>query len=495
MAGSATKEGAVGEQESAADKAKGTLGLPAATALIMGGIIGTGLFGLPAQVAQFGMLAVVALVVVTVGALALALMFSSLVKRIPSAGGPYAYSRFYFGDFAGFTSAWPYWITAWAGNAGIVVVWVIYVQALFGFDPSNTGLAIIIAMIGLWVPAIVNLLGVRNMGIFQLITTILKFIPIVFIATVGVVIAFMRFNFPPFNPSGENFFTALSTAGALVLFSYLGVELASVAAAKIKNPAKNVPIATVAGTLACAAAYILCLVAIFGIVPNEVLQSPEGSASFSVAFEEIFGAAWAGKLMAGFAVISGIGALNGWTMICAEMPQAAANDGLFPDFFAKVNKAGVPIWGVIFSAGLASAFTIFSYVSSSGIGVLNTLVLLSGVTAAVPYFFSALAQIYELMTEGRAANSKTFVKDMVIAVVAMLFSFWFVFGSGQQATFYAYLLILLGYVVLLGLYIKHKRAGDRVEGDSTPMLPPEVHDGSASTALPESAANESKAVG
>ncbi len=451
-----------------AEKTKGTLGLPAATALIMGGIIGTGLFGMPAQVAQFGMLALVALGVVTVGAVALALMFSSLVKRIPSAGGPYAYSRSYFGDFAGFTSAWPYWITAWAGNAGIVVVWVIYVQALFGFDPTNTVLAIVIAMIGLWLPAIVNLMGLRNMGIFQLITTVLKFVPIVFIATVGVVIAFQRFNFPAFNPSGQGFFTALSTAGALVLFSYLGVELASVAAAKIKNPKRNVPIATVAGTLACAAAYVLCLIAIFGIVPNDVLQSPEGSASFSVAFEEIFGGAWAGKMMAAFAVVSGIGALNGWTMICAEMPQAAANDRLFPQAFAKVNKAGVPIWGVVFSTGLASAFTIFSYMSSSGIEVLNTLVLLSGVTAAVPYFFSALAQIHALMTEGHTANPKTFVRDMLIAIVAMLFSFWFVFGSGQKATFYAYLLILVGYVVLLALYVKRKRAGERIQGDHGP---------------------------
>jgi APA family basic amino acid/polyamine antiporter len=449
------------------EKGGGSLGLPQATALIVGGIIGTGIFGMPALLAPYGMLGVVALVIVTVGAIALALMFGSLVKRIPSAGGPYAYSRFYFGDFAGFTSAWPYWITAWAGNAGIVVVWVIYVQALFGFDPTNAGLAMMIAMVGLWIPALVNLAGIKNMGAFQLITTILKFMPIAFICTVGVFFAFKNFNFPSFNPSGENFFSAVSTAGALVLFSYLGVELASVAAGKIKNPVKNVPVATVAGTLVCAVAYILSLVAIFGIVPADTLSSPEGSASFSVAFVEIFGSDWAGKLMSLFAVISGLGALNGWTMICAEMPQAAARDGLFPKFFDKTNKAGVPIWGVVFSTILASAFTLFSYASSSGIEVLNTLVLLTGVTAAVPYFLSALAQIYYLMTEGKIVNPKSFTKDMVIAVASLLFSFWFVFGSGESATFYAYLLILAGYIVLIGLYIKRRRAGGVIEGDHT----------------------------
>ncbi|MCB0917961.1 MAG: amino acid permease [Actinobacteria bacterium] len=455
------------------------LGLPQATALIMGGIIGTGIFGLPAAVAQFGMLSVVALIVVTIGAIALALMFGSLVKRIPASGGPYAYSRFYFGDFAGFTSAWPYWITAWAGNAGIVVVWVFYVQAflegifgptLFGFDIENKVFAVIIAMIGLWIPALINLAGVKNMGAFQLITTIIKFIPIVFIATVGLVFAFIRGNFPEFNPSGESLFSALSTAGALVLFSYLGVELASVAAGKIKNPKKNVPIATVFGTLACAVVYILSLVAVFGIVGGEALSSEAGKASFSLALTDIFGADWAGTLMAGFVVVSGIGALNAWTMICAEMPQAAAQEGLFPAYFNKLNRRDVPYWGIILSTILASVFTIVSYVGNTGVEVLNTLLLLTGVTAAVPYFMSALAQLYYLFTAGKIVEPKSFAKDMIVGIVALVFSFWFVFGSGEQATFWAYLLILVGYIVLLGLYVKRKRHGHAMEGDDSPPL-------------------------
>ncbi len=454
-----------------------SLGLPQATALIVGGIIGTGLFGMPGLVGSYGMMSVVTLVVVTIGAMALALMFGSLVKRIPAAGGPYAYSRYYFGDFAGFTSAWPYWITAWAGNAGIVVIWTNYVINLFDLDNQSRMIAIVIAMIGLWIPAFVNLAGVKNMGAFQVITTILKFIPLVFIVTVGLVFAFGRRNFPAFNTSGDDFLTAFSTCAALLLFSYLGVELASVAAGKIRNPEKNVPRATVLGTLVCGIAYILSLVAILGIVPTDTL-SESGAASFSVAMNEIFGGTWAGTIMSAFIVISGIGALNGWTMICAEMPQAAANEDLFPKFFAKVNKRDVPYWGIIISTALASAFTIFAYVttpadllsSASSTGVLGILVLLSGVTAAVPYFFSALAQVFYLLTKGRIAEPKTFVKDLVIGIAAMLFSFWFVFGSGEQATFYAYLIILIGYVVLTGLYIKRKRQNLAIQGDQSPAV-------------------------
>lgn len=448
----------------------GTLGLPQATALVMGGIIGTGIFGLPYSLAQFGMLAVVTLVIVTIGALALALMFGSLVKRIPAAGGPYAYSRYYFGDFAGFTSAWPYWITAWAGNAGIVVIWVGYVQSLFGIEVSAVS-GIIIALIGLWIPALVNLAGVKSMGSFQLITTILKFIPIVFIGTIGLVYGIKEGNFPTFNPTGDNPIAAILNAMTIALFVYLGVELASVAAAKIKDPTKNVPIATTWGTVASGIAYILCLVAVFGIVPPDQLAGPDGSASFSLALSDMFGGAeWASKLMSAFVVISGIGALNGWTMICAEMPQAAADEGLFPAIFSKLNKAKVPYWGIIISTILASAFTIFSYMTASGADVLNTLILVTGVTAAVPYFFSALSQLYYLLTEGRLADPKAFVKETTIAVIALIFSFLFVYGSGESATFYAYLLILVGYVVLLTLYVKRKKAGGVVEGDSSPEL-------------------------
>lgn len=455
----------------------GTLGLPGATALIVGGIIGTGLFGMPGLVAQYGMMSVVTLAIVTVGAMALALMFGSLVKRIPASGGPYAYSRYYFGDFAGFTSAWPYWITAWAGNAGIVVIWTNYVVSLFNLDAKSRVIAIVISLIGLWVPAFVNLAGVRNMGAFQVITTILKFVPLVFIVTVGLIFAFAKHNFPAFNTSGTDFFTALSSSAAIILFSYLGVELASVAAGKIRNPEKNVPIATVLGTLVCGIAYILSLIAIFGIVPAGELAN-SGAASFSVAMNDIFGGTWAGTIMSAFIVISGVGALNGWTMICAEMPQAAANEDLFPKFFAKVSSRGVPYWGIILSTLLASLFTIFAYVTTSAdnlasansTGVLGILVLLTGVTAAVPYFFSGVAQIYYLLTEGRIVAPKSFVKDMIIGIVALLFSFWFVFGSGQQATFYAYLIILLGYVVLLGLYANRKRSGGVVQGDQSPAV-------------------------
>ena len=149
---------------------RGTLGLGAATALIVGSIIGVGIFNLPASLAAYGPISLVAMALTTIGALALAVMFSSLSRRLPADGGPYAYARAAFGNLAGFSNAWLYWITAWSGNAAIVVGWVLYVEEFVNQD-QNTLFSIVLALIGLWLPAAINLNGVKAMGTVQMWTS------------------------------------------------------------------------------------------------------------------------------------------------------------------------------------------------------------------------------------------------------------------------------------------------------------------------------------
>ena len=130
----------------------------------MGSIIGVGIFSLPYAVASYGPISLFAMAIATVGAIALALMFAVMSRRLPAAGGPYAYARAAFGNGLGFSNAWSYWITAWAGNAAIAVGWVFYVET-FVNEGGAAGWSILIALVGLWVPAAVNLSGVRNMGV------------------------------------------------------------------------------------------------------------------------------------------------------------------------------------------------------------------------------------------------------------------------------------------------------------------------------------------
>jgi basic amino acid/polyamine antiporter, APA family len=400
-------------------------GLTAAMALIVGSIIGVGIFNLPTSLAAYGPITLVSMALTTVGALALALLFAALSRRLPADGGPYAYARVAFGNRLGFANAWSYWITAWAGNAAIAVGWVLYVEHFINTG-HNKLYSVLLVLVGLWIPAAINLSGVKNMGSIQVITTVIKFAALAFMATVGL-FYIKSANFTPWNVSKESTLAAIGGGMAIALFSYLGVECAAVAAAKVRNPDRNVPRATVLGTIATAIVYMLSLTAVFGIVPTSKLVN--ATAPFSDAANTMFGGSWAGNVLAVAVIISGFGALNGWTMICAEMPKAAADDGLFPERFKRISKRGVPAYGIVASTVLASIAMILNYLGSSGATVFTTMVLMTGITSAIPYGFSALAQLKWRVIDRRTMHTPRFARDMVVAVLALVFSILFVVYS------------------------------------------------------------------
>jgi APA family basic amino acid/polyamine antiporter len=394
-------------------------------ALVVGSIVGVGIFNLPSSLAPYGPITLVSLGLTTIGALALAMLFASLARRMPAPGGPYAYARVAFGNKLGFLNAWSYWLTAWIGNAAIAVGWVLYVEVFVNKGESKLG-SILLALVGLWVPAYINLSGLKNMGSFQMVTTITKFVGLLFMAIVGLFFINSA-NFSPFNVSGHSAMSAIGSGMAIALFIYLGVETASVAAKSVRDPDKNIPRATVMGTLATAVVYCLSMVAVFGIVPNSQLQ--KSTAPFSTAINHMFGGTFWGNVMALVVIVSGIGALNGWTMICAEMPRAAAQDGLFPGRFNQLNKNGVPAFGIIVSTALASIVMLINYLGANGVTVFTSLVLMTGITAAIPYGFSAAAQIKWRIADQKKMESARFARDMLVAVLALVFSILFIVYS------------------------------------------------------------------
>lgn len=443
------------------------IGLPAATAIVVGSIIGTGVFALPSALAPYGLASLVAFGLVTVGALALAFVFGALNKRVPGSGGPYLYARDAFGDFGGFTTSWSYWLTAWIGNAAIVVAWVGYVEVFINKSGNKYGSAAI-ALVGLWIPAAINLSGVRNLARFQTITTVLKFVPLVFMGTIGLLFV-KNSNFGAFNPSGVSFWSAISAAGAIALFAYLGLETASVVAGRVRDPERNVTRATLLGTAACAVVYLLGTVAVFGLVSHQALVG--STAPFSDAANAIFGGGWAGDVMAVAAIISGIGCLNGWTLICAEMPMAAAKDRLFPTQFARVSSREIPVFGILVSTTAASVLTTFAYFRFQS--VFTQIVLLSVLTAVIPYLYSAIAHLYWLLVKGRAVSWPHLVRDTAISVAAVAFCFWALAGSGYQPVYYGVFALFLG----LPVYVWMKTQRD--EYGESPVVPIDYPEGSA----------------
>jgi len=474
------------------DTSNRTLRLPQATALIVGSIIGVGIFNLPGSLAAYGPISILAMGLTTVGALALAYMFAAMSRRLPADGGPYAYARVAFGNPTGFANAWSYWITAWAGNAAIVVGWVFYVQyviegwikaqngdagwlgATIGGDNGLLIWPVLFAFVGLWLPAAVNLVGLKSMGAVQLYTSIIKFVPLALMSTIGL-FTIKTANFSPMNLSGDSNATAILGAMALCLFSYLGVETASVAAAKVRDPDINVPKSTIYGTLATAAVYLLSLIAVFGAVPSAVLG--ESAAPYSTAADAMTGGTWAGWVVAACVIVSGFGALNGWTMICAEMPLAAAQDGLFPAAFGRISGRGVPAFGIISSTLLASIAVVFANWGQGGYDVFNTLVYMSGITAAIPYAFSAAAQIKWRLADNKPVHTPRLARDVIVALVALVFSILFIIYSrntGDDKSLFASWspVIMAGAAFLVGIPVYLAQRSRMTQPEPVPPYQP-----------------------
>jgi len=429
-------------------------GLSTATALVIGSIIGTGIFALPSSLAVYGPSSLLAFVLVTIGALALAVVFGWLNRRVPGSGGPYLYARDAFGDFGGFVTSWSYWLTAWIGNAAIAVAWVGYVQVFINQGGNRMG-SVAIALVGLWLPAIINLSGVRNLAKFQLVTTILKFVPLVFMATFGLLFIHAH-NFGPFNPSKLSLLGAVSAAAAIALFTYTGIEVASVAAGRVRDAKRNVSRATVIGTLGCALVYIFGTVTVFGTVSHSTLVN--STAPFADSFRFIVGSAWAAKAMALVAIVSGIGCLNGWTLICAEMPMAAARDRLFPTQFASATRKEIPAFGILVATTAASVLVAFSYFKFQR--VFTDVVLLTVLTAVIPYLYSAAAHLYWLLVKGRAVNMPHLVRDTVVTGVALAFTFWALAGTGFQVAYYGIFVFFLGIPVYIWMKVQRDEYGE-----------------------------------
>jgi APA family basic amino acid/polyamine antiporter len=445
------------------------LGLTSATGLVIGSIVGTGIFTAPAVIAGAGTSGIVVLGVIAVGAMVLAALFGQLTKRIPNSdGGLYAYSRHEFGDFAGYLVGWCYWVQAWAGNAAIVSSWVFYVDALFGFNHitglENWG----IAMVGLWVPAAINLIGIRQMAWFQNVTVVLKFLPLLFVGVVGWFFVDTA-NFGPFNASGGSLYSGIGIAAGVALFSFIGVEDAAMTAKRVKNPRINVGRASLLGTGLSAILYVLITAAVMGLVPHHALIN--NGSPFVNAFQTIFnGAGWAGKFIAAIAVVSGIGALNGWTLIVTETSRAIAQDDLFPRPFAWTNKSGTAWFGILVGTALPSVLMLWRYTTTSGLTVFTYLVDLTVVTVAIPYFFSAIAQLTYLVSRRRKVEGWRLARDLAVAGASVLFSMWVTFAAGYQVVYQALVVILAGLVLYAFLNARRQRLGEAPEPVD---LPPE----------------------
>ena len=425
---------------------KREIGLITATTLVLGNMIGSGVFLLPASLAPYGGYSLVGWVVSTIGALLLAGVFYRLSKRAPRAGGPYAYSREAFGDCVGFLVAWVYWIALVGGNATIAVAFASYMSAFIPALGAHPLYGALTAMAAVWVLIAVNIAGIRSAGTLQVVTTILKILPLLALALFG----FTRFDphlLVP-GPHAGSPLSAINICVAATLFAFIGVECATIPAGHVRDPEKTIPRATLLGTAIAAALYIACTTAVMGLLPASELAHSQ--APFADAGRLLWGG-WAGWLIAGAAAISCFGALNGWTLIAGQFPQAVAKDGLFPKFFARESVRGTPVPALLV-AGVINSLMVLANYSRGMVAMFTFMVLLTTLGNVVCYLVCAMADVVLAHRSGRPLLAR----NLLLAFAAFGFCLWAVIGAGKEAVFWNFVLLALG-IPLYAWQARHKQ--------------------------------------
>ena len=412
------------------------MSLTQATMLVAGNMIGTGVFLLPVNLAQVGGIAVFGWVIATVGVAALGLCFAKLGELDPQPGGPYAYARDFLGPYAGFQTNYVYWFGNWIGNIAIAVAAVGYLAELV--PVINSPIASVVATAGLiWLLTVVNILGPRMVGALEAWTMLLAIIPILGIALFGW-FWFDRETFMSgWNVSGNSDASAISRAASMALWAYMGVESATVSAGVIENPKRNVPLATLMGLAGAAVIYVLSSTVIMGMLPNEELRTAH--APFAEAARIAIGN-WGAVIIAVCAVLKSVGSLGGWMLLVGQSGKAAADDGMFPQIFARINRHGVPGVGLIIVSALMT-IVLFATMSPTLAQQFNRIVDLAVILIIVPYVYASVATLKVLYDHG--ASHQTFVLYKCIALVAVAYCLFAVVGGDPKTVVHAMVALLI----------------------------------------------------
>ena len=414
------------------------MGFWSAVALVVGSMIGSGVFLLPASLAPFGAASLLGWGISLCGALLLALVYAQWARENPLPGGSFAYTRAAFGDRAGFFVAWSNWICIWAGNAALAVAFAGCVSALVPAVAQSRGLSAAVALAALWAAALTNLAGVRESARAQVVLTVLKLVPIALFALVAVFFIDVA-HYRPFVPEGGDLFDIAWGGAAITLWAFLGLEAATIPSAAIRDPEKNVARATIVGTLIAGLLTLLACTVVLGVLPRaQIAQSP---APMAEAAAHLFGAP-AGTLLAVTAAIASYGALNGWVMLMGELPAQAARAGLFPRSFGLRRADGTPQRMLLVGTVLGSLLIAANY-SRNLVKLFEFSILLSTATSLLPY---AAASASALVV-ARGWRSRSALASAT-AAMALAYSLFALFGTGREALLWGTALLLAGVPVM-----------------------------------------------
>jgi arginine:ornithine antiporter/lysine permease len=421
-------------------------------ALVVGSMIGGGVFNLPRDMSRgAGVVAIIIGWAITgFGMLMLAFVYQGLAVRKPALNaGPYAYARAGFGDFVGFNSAWGYWISAFLGNvAYAVAIFSALSYFIPAFGDGNNWRAILGASICLWLIHALVLNGVKAATFVNVLTTIAKLIPLFLF----ILVAIVAFNWDKFTldlwgtGTGEEGWGGIlgqvKSTMLVTLWVFIGIEGASVYSARAKNRS-DVGKATILGFVGALGIYVLVSLLSTGILAQKELAGLKVPAMAGV-FEPLVGP-WGAALINIGLIVSVGGAFLSWTMLCAEIPYTCGRDGIFPRWFAVENAKGSPANSLWVTNGLIQLFLVLSLFSRSAYEFFYSI---ASVAILPPYVLSGayslrLAMKGETYTRGDRARNK----DMIIGLLATAYGIWLVYAAGLSFLLMTAILFVPGILV------------------------------------------------
>lgn len=404
-------------------------------ALVVGSMIGGGIFSLPQNMAASAGAGatLIGWAITALGMLMLAFVFQNLANRRPDLdAGVYAYARAGFGNYMGFNSAWGYWISAWIGNVSYFVLLFSTLGQFFpAFGEGNTVAAIASASALLWAVHFLVLRGIKEAAFINQITTVAKIVPLV----VFIALAAISFKMGVFtsdfwglgNPDLGSVTDQVRNMMLVTVWVFIGIEGASIYSSRAENRT-DVGKATVIGFLGVLALLMLVNMLSMGIMSQPELAKLQNP-SMAGVLEHVVGP-WGAWLVSGGLVVSLLGALLSWTLLCGEILYAAAKDKMMPQFLSKVNANDVPANTLWLSNGLIQLFLILTLFNES---TYLSLLYLATSMILLPYLFSAgYALKLALSGESYPAGDTSRSRDMVVSAIAVLYAIWLVYAAGPQ---------------------------------------------------------------
>ena len=409
--------------------------------IAVGCAIGSGIFMMPTMLAPYGLLGFGGWLVAGAGSILVALTMARLVKRIPKTGGPYVYVNEGLGDFSGFIIAWTYWVACVSAIAGISIAFVGYLGFFLPQIASSQIYALLASLMLIWIIVFLNIRSLENSSKFQLISTLLKLVPLMLIILLGAS-NFDTSNLPELNPANLHPISLIATVTTLVMWSFIGIETATVPADNVINPQETIPKVLIASVITILILYILVSIAIAALVPaSELLDS---SAPFALAASKILGVT-GGAIISIGALISTLGSLNANTLTAGNLSLAAARDGLLPSKFVILTKNGTPIYTYLLTGVFVSILLMLNYTK----GMVNAFVfmaMLSTLSTLIAYAFCAIAEFKFAKADAKSTQRNN---ALLLSCVTFLYAFFAIWGAGIEMIIYSLILILIGTPIYL----------------------------------------------